>query len=193
MDESNPDRDRPHASDIQLVDVASGRPFPCGLSGSVLLSSVPLGWRGIIVERHRREAQELQEHYVVGHGIAVSTGNRPIPFGWKQGNTWREGVLNPGEFHLVSNGDFNTPRWLQTLDEISLVLDPRFVADVVRDGLAADRIEFVGQRSASDATIALYAEAFRTEIAADSPNGLLYADTLTVGFDAAFALQLCRR
>jgi AraC family transcriptional regulator len=63
-----------------------------------------------------------------------------------------------------------------------LVLDPRFVADVVRDSLAADRIEFAGQRSASDATIALYAEAFHAEIAADSPNGLLYADTLTVGF-----------
>ena len=59
---------------------------------------------------------------------------------------------------------------------------PVLLRDVVRDGLAADRIEFAGQRSASDATIALYAEAFRAEIAADSPNGLLYAETLTVGF-----------
>jgi hypothetical protein len=78
MDERTADPVRPHDSDIQLVDVASGTPFPCGLSGSVILSSVPLGWRGIIVERHRREAQELQEHYVVGYGIAVSTGNHPI-------------------------------------------------------------------------------------------------------------------
>ena len=84
MDERTADPDRPNASDIELVDVASGKPFPCGLSGSVLLSSVPLGWRGIIVERHRREAQELQEHYVVGHGIAVSTGDRPIPSAGKR-------------------------------------------------------------------------------------------------------------
>jgi hypothetical protein len=38
----------PHASDITLVDVAAGRPFPCAPAGSVLLSSVPFGWlRGV--------------------------------------------------------------------------------------------------------------------------------------------------
>ena len=116
-------------------------------------------------------------------GMELRSAQATAPF-LSAGNRGTRGrrLLNPGEFHLVSNGDFNTPRWLQTLDEVSLVLDPRFVADVVRDGLAADRIEFAGQRSASDATIALYAEAFRAEIAADSPNGLLYAETLTVGF-----------
>jgi hypothetical protein len=46
------------ASDIKLVDVASGHPFPSAPSGSVLLSSVPLGWRGIIVEWHRLKPQE---------------------------------------------------------------------------------------------------------------------------------------
>src|SRR5215471_14998651 len=95
-----------------------------------LLSSVPFGWRGIIVEWHRLKPQEIPQHYVAGHGLAVSTGVEPIPFGW-----------------------------LQTFDEISLVLDREFVAHVVREELAADRVEFATQRSTPDAIVARYAEA----------------------------------
>ncbi len=181
--------DGQHASEIKLVDVANGKPFPAAPAGSVLLSSVPLGWRGVIVEWHQLAPQELPEHFVVGHGLSVSTGKLPIRFGWRQGKGWRDGVLNPGECHLLTHGDLNTPRWLDTFDEVSLVLDRGFVAEVVRDGLPADRVEFATQRSVYDATIAHYTEAFRSELATDSENGLLYVDTLTVGF----ALHLLSR
>lgn len=172
----------PHASDITLVDVANGQGFPCAPAGSVLLSSGPFGWRGIVVERHRLEPQELPEHYVIGHGVSVSTSRRPIPFGWRGGRGWTEGVLNPSDCHLLTDGELNTPRWLHTFDQVSLVLDPRFVADVVRDGLPADRIAFATQRSRSDATIARYTNAFLSELASDGANGALYSETLTIGF-----------
>lgn len=174
--------DSQYANEIALVDVANGKPFRAAACGSLLLSSATAGWRGIVVEWHRLEPQELPEHYVVGHGLAVSTGAHPISFGWKDGKRRRDGILNPGEFHLLTRGALNTPRWLQTFEEISLVLNPQFVADVVREGLPADRIEFTTQRSACDASIAHYAEMFRSELAAQSPNGPLYAETLTVGF-----------
>jgi AraC family transcriptional regulator len=170
------------ASDIRLVDVTTGQPFPSAPAGCVLLSSAPLNWRGILVEWQRLEPQELPEHYVVGHGMSVSTGKQPIAFGWRDGKRSRDGRVNPGEFHLLTHGELNTPRWLQTFEEVSLVLEPQFVADLVRDGLPAERVEFVTQRSASDATIVRYTEAFRCELESDSPNGRLYADTLTVGF-----------
>jgi len=120
-------------SEIKLIDATNGNPFPSAPPGSVLLSSVQFGWRGIVVEWHRLEPQELPEHFVVGHGITVSTGSQPISFGWREGKRWREGAMNPGEFHLLTHGDLNTPRWQQTFDEISLVLDPQFVADIVSD------------------------------------------------------------
>ena len=138
------------------------------------MSSGPFGWRGIVVERHRLEPQELPEHYVIGHGVSVSTSTRPIPFGWRGGRGWAEGVLNPSDCHLLTDGELNTPRWLHTFDQVSLVLDPRFVADVVGDGLPADRIAFATQRSRSDATIARYTKAFLSELASDGANGALY-------------------
>jgi len=104
-----------------------------------------------------------------------------MSFGWKDGDRRREGVLNPGEFHLLPYGESNTPRWLQMFDQVSLVLDPRFVADVVRNGLPPDKVEFATQRSGSDAIIRRYCDMFLSELATDSPSGLLYVETLCVG------------
>src|SRR5262245_23973620 len=168
------------AGEDVLVDPATGARFPAAPTGSLLLSSVPLGWRGIIVEWHRLPPRELPQHYVIGHGISVHTGAQPIPFGWHGRKGWRDGVMNPCESHFLTQGELNTPSWLQTFDEVTMVLQPEFVADVLRDGLPGDRIEFATQRSVSDAVIARYAAAFRAELSADIPMGRLYADTLTV-------------
>jgi AraC family transcriptional regulator len=166
---------------ITLVAAQEGAPFPAAPDSSLVLSSKLFSWRGIIVEWHKLDPQELPEHYVEGHGIAVNVGARPISFGWKDGDKRVDGAMNPGEFHLLTDGELNTPRWLGTFDEISLVLDRHFVAGVAREGLPASSVEFATQRSTADLTIAFYADAFRTELANRSLNGPLYAETLTIG------------
>jgi AraC family transcriptional regulator len=166
---------------ITLVDGAKGTAFPAASASSIVLSSLPFAWRGIIVEWHSLEPQELPEHYVQGHGLAVSIGKRPLPFGWKDYDRRIDGVICPGEFHLLTQGEFNTPRWSGVFDEVTLVLDSCFVANVVRDGLPATSVEFATQRSRADATVAKYAERFRAELTSASLNGPLYAETLTIG------------
>lgn len=168
-------------SEINLVNLATGKPFPCAPAKAVVLSSVSRGWRGIIVERHHLMPQEMPEHYVMGHGISVSTSQKPISFGWKDGDRRRDGVLNPGDFHLLPHREGNAPRWLQMFDQVSMVLDPHFVADVVREGLPPEKIQFATQRSASDGIIRRYCDLFLSELATDSPKGRLYVDTLCVG------------
>jgi len=182
------DRER-QASVIAMVDVTTGTPFSAASGPSILLSSAPFGWRGIVVEWQRLDPLELPEHYIVGHGITVCTGARPIPFGWKDGDKRRDGTMNPGEFHLLTHGEQNTPRWQQPFEEVSLILDRKFVADVVRDGLPAERVEFATQRSARDDAIVRYTDVFRSELAAGCPNGPLYADAMTIGL----ALHLLSR
>jgi AraC family transcriptional regulator len=166
---------------ITLVDIRKGTSFPAAPGPSIILTSRPFTWRGIIVEWHRLDPQELPEHYVQGHGMTVNVGTRPISFGWTDGNRRVDGAMNPGAFHLLTHGDLNTPRWSGVFDEISLVLDPVFVARVAREGLPATSVEFATQRSSSDPIIGIYAEAFRAELVNNSLNGPLYADTLTIG------------
>jgi AraC family transcriptional regulator len=148
----------------------------------LLLTSAPFGWNGIIVEQHRLMPAEMPEHAVIGHGISVNVGARPTSFAWTRGrNGWDERPTNPGHCRILSNGESHPSRWLQTYNEVSLVIDPEFVADVVQDGLAADRIEFVSRHSVVDSVIGDYAATFRAELIADAPNGVMYAESLTIG------------
>ena len=78
--------DRLHASELRLDDASNGKRLPVE---PALLSHVPFAWRASVVEWHRLRPQELAEHYVDGHGLAVSTGDRPISFGWKDGASRR--------------------------------------------------------------------------------------------------------
>jgi AraC family transcriptional regulator len=174
--------DGEQGGEITMVDVATGKPFPVARAGSVSLSSVGRGWRGIMVEFHRHEPQEMPAHYLNAHGIMICASRRPIIFGWKGNGRWHDRVMNPGEFHLITRGDISVPRWPQAFDAVTLALDPRSVADVVKGGLPAEQVEFVTQRAVFDATIARYIEAFRCELLTDSPNGLLYVDSLAIGF-----------
>ena len=166
---------------IKLIEVENGEGFPAAPVSSIILSSAPQAWRGIIVEWQKLEPQELREHYIDGYGITVNVGKRQIPFGWTDDDKRVDGVMNPGDFHLLTRGEPNAPRWSELFDEVSFVLEPKYIADVAGDGLPTNALEFVTQRSGVDATVTGYAEAFKAELAGGSPNGRLYVETLTIG------------
>ncbi len=181
-------RDLPTASALAragenlLVEKATGRQYPAAPAGSLLLTSAPFGWRGIIVEQHRLAPAEMPEHSVIGHGISVNVGAQPSSFAWTRGRDgWDDRPTNPGHCRILTHGESHPTRWLQTYNEVSLIIDPRLAADVVEDGLPTDRIGFVTRQSVADSVIVNYATTFRAELAADAPNGALYAETLTVG------------
>ena len=75
----------PHAGEDLLINKTTGQRRAAAPTGSLLLTSVPFGWRGIIVEQHRLPPMELAEHSVIGHGISVNVGAQPGAFAWTRG------------------------------------------------------------------------------------------------------------
>ena len=172
----------PHSGEPLMIDKATGKRYPAAPAGSLLLSSAPLRWRGIVVERHRLAPAEMPEHTVIGHGISVNVGARPTSFAWTKGrNGWNDQPTEPGHCRVLTHGESHPTRWLQTYNEVSLVVDPQFVAAVVEDGLPPCRIEFVSRRSIVDSVLVDYASRFCAELACGGPNGVLYAEALTIG------------
>ena len=70
------------AGENLLIDKTTRRRYPAAPTGSLLLTSGPLGWSGIIVEQHRLPPAEMPEHSVIGHGISVNVGAQPTSFAW---------------------------------------------------------------------------------------------------------------
>jgi hypothetical protein len=57
----------PRSGENLLLDKKTGeKRYPVAPAGSLLLTSAPFGWRGIIVERHRLPPAEMPEHSVIG-------------------------------------------------------------------------------------------------------------------------------
>src|SRR5215467_6963847 len=166
------------AGENTLIDAKTGASFPAAPLGGLRHSSRRLGWRGVLVESHSLQPTELSEHTVIGHGMSVNMG-ASVPFGWRGRSGWHDREIRRGESHLLTFGELNTPRRHRTFEEISIILEPQYVADVVQDGLPPHRIEFVSQRSVADPTIAWCARKFQAELTADAPNDLLYVDTVT--------------
>ena len=111
-----------------------------------------------------------------------NVGAQPTSFAWTRGRDgWDDRPTHPGHCRILTHGESHPSRWLQTYNEISLITRPQFVSDVVRHGLATDRIEFASRHSVVDPVIADFATTFCAELTADTPNGVMYAETLTVG------------
>ena len=130
----------------------------------------------------------MPEHSVIGHGISVNVGAQPTSFAWTRGRDgWDDRPTNPGYCRILTHGESHPTRWLQTYNEVCLIIDPRFAADVVENGLPTDRIAFVTRRAVADPVMVDYATTFRAELAAGlkiiEPGGMK-TDFFTRSFDA---------
>ena len=73
----------PRAGENLLIDKTTGTPFPAAPTGSLcspvcLWGGAASSWSSTALRR-----TELSEHSVIGHGMSVNVGARPVPFGWK--------------------------------------------------------------------------------------------------------------
>jgi AraC family transcriptional regulator len=168
-------------SQIQLINSQTGDIFPAAPDGSVLFSSVNTGWQGIKVEFHRISSLELPEHYIDGHRLAVNIG-KPIHYEWKEGNDWRQILLQPGDFCLQTHGDTNFPRWWGNFEFLAIALEPGFINQAFQDTGVSENINFQTRRGEADAAIAEFAHHFQRELVSGSYCGTLYGESLAVAF-----------
>ncbi len=98
-------------SQIHLIDSKTKRSFSVALTGTVLSSSIDLGWQGITVEFHYLPKSEYPEHQIQGHRLAIMRRGKPLTYQWKNGGKWHSRNTHPGTFFLQSHGDTNAPRW----------------------------------------------------------------------------------
>jgi AraC family transcriptional regulator len=169
-------------SQIHLINTATEQPFPAAPKGTVLSSSVDLGWRGITVELHHLPPVEYPEHYVQGHRLAVVHRGKPITYEWKDGGRWKRAQTHPGVFFLQSHGDINAPRWFESFETVAIALDPSFVAQSFRDTIDPDRIRLREQRAEFDPIMAKFARQFEDELTNGSYGGALYGESLALAF-----------
>ena len=176
-------------SQIHLVDTGTKKTFPAAPKGTVVNSSVNLGWQGITVELHSLPPSEYPEHYIQGHRLAIMRRGKPITYEWKQESNWKSRQTHPGTFFLQSHGDLNTPRWFDPFEIIAISIEPSFVARCFQDTVNCDLLRFQECRAECDRHIARFAAHFEAELFNSNYGGTLYGESLAL----AFSLYLLER
>ena len=169
-------------SRIHLIDTATKRSFSAAMAGTVLGSSIDLGWQGITVELHSLPESEYPEHYVKGHRLAIMRRGQSLTYEWKQGSTWQSRQTYPGAFFLQSHGDLNAPRWFKPFEIIAVALEPSFVARCFQDTINCELLRFQECRAEYDTNIARFATHFETELLNNNYCGTLYGESLALAF-----------
>ena len=169
-------------SGIDLIDTKNNCSFPAAPTGTVLSSSIDLGWQGIIVELHSLPESEYPEHYVQGHRLAIMRRGKPITYEWKQNGKWQSRQTHTGAFFLQSHGELNAPRWFEPFEIIAISLEPSFVERCFQDTINCDLLHFRECRAQYDAHIARFAACFEAELLNNNYGGTLYGESLALAF-----------
>lgn len=169
-------------SQIQLINKATSESFPAAPQGTVLSSSVNLGWQGITVELHSLPASEYPEHYIQGHRLAIMRRGKPITYEWKEAGVWKNRRTHRGTFFLQSHGDINTPRWFEPFEIIAIAIEPSFIAQCFQDTINYNQLRFQECRANFDAHIAQFAARFEAELENGNYGGILYGESLALAF-----------
>ncbi len=172
-------------SKIQLVNSKTKNIFAAAPDEGVIFSSADVGWRGITIELHRISPQEMPEHYIEGHRLAINL-RQSVRYEWKDGSRWRQTILKPGDFCLQTHGEINFPRWRENFEFLAIALAPEFVSQAFQDTGLSENIVFQERRGEFDPIIANFTHRFKAELELESYCGVLYGESLAL----AFALYL---
>jgi len=164
-----------YASVIHLRDSATRRTLTSAPAGTVLASSMRLGWRGITVERHRLPGSEFPEHQVIGHQLSIHVGE-PVDLELRLGGRWRTERRTSGAVDFVPHGALSVPRWRGSYEFIKLALDPPFVERAL--GAAGGRPVLVERRNVADPQVEWLARALVAELEGGNVGGPLFAESL---------------
>lgn len=156
----------------------NGKIIPAAPKSSVRNS---LDLNGVIIEHHFLQKGELPEHTIVDHRLAITLGNRSIPFEHKEKGTWKPVSLNPGSFNMQNHGDIGIPRWSKDYRFLAVAIKPWFYEKILPN-VHYRELEFITQRGTMDKNVMFFTRLFQNELSKNESNGRLYGDTLGMAF-----------
>lgn len=171
------------ARSVQFVDARSGREARPFADTTLIASSAPLAWPGIVVATGRHNRWCVAETFVSMHCLAINLDVAPLALTVTDERQHRRVVLDPGALWLCPAGEAFAHCTLTSSTFGLVLLDP---ARVLRSSGVAMKL---GRRyGLRDRTLEHVVRALVTEMEQGGENGPAFADAMAT----ALAVQLAR-
>jgi AraC family transcriptional regulator len=130
-------------------------------------------------------AVEIPEAQTLSHTLILRTGS-PSVIEWKSDGRAHKAELAPGSVSLLPAGLRQAARITRPLPGVGLILqiDPVFFEHSVQEIAKGGRLELIRRMDLSDTQIARLMESLRADMAAGSPGGALFAESIAVALAA---------
>lgn len=145
---------------------------------SALITSEPLDWPGLRVERHQLGAMELPAHYHEHHLLLLHQPEVPVTTRRQQGSRVDEGVFRRGDVGLYPGGEYGPVAWNGPTDTIHLYLDNQHLEELARRGLDLAGFELQERFRFEDGLLNQLGQQLLGAIGTPSALGRLYTESL---------------
>jgi AraC family transcriptional regulator len=135
-------------------------------------------WNGIRLRHTLSRGGEMPEHYNQEHEIAIPLSGSFFSEAISATGRHRMGERTVGHTVIIPSGAPYAVSWDDGLENLSLYLDPAFLARLAAETFKSDRIEIIEACTASDPLIRQIGLALMGEMESEAPAGQLYAESL---------------
>lgn len=135
-------------------------------------------WDGIAVRHSRMQSGEVDDQSSARHQIFVLLSGSFTSSMVSASGRRRSGVRSSGHTPIIPAGQSYCAYWEEELEDITIYLDPSFLARAAAEAMISDKVELIEACSASDPVIRRIGMALKAEAESKGPAGRLYAESL---------------
>lgn len=145
-------------------------------------------WQGVRVDQHHIPAYEILDRVAPHYAVDLHL-SRPYNLEWKNGGRFRNTWMTKGALCISPAHEPLSMRWRDSLEMVSVKLDPSIVLSAADDLKLRGIVEIVESHGDFDAQIAHICHALWAEAEAGYPTGRIFGESL----GAAMASCLLQR
>lgn len=135
-------------------------------------------WDGISVRHSRMPSGEVDDQVSSRHQIFIVLAGAFHSSMVSSSGRRRGGWRRNGHTPIVPAGQSYSAFWQEEIEDITIYLDPSFVARAAAEAMVSDKIEIMESCNADDPVIRRIGMALRAEVESEGPAARLYAESL---------------
>jgi AraC family transcriptional regulator len=154
-----------------------------------VLSSQPIGWKGLLFQGFNHPGHEIPEYVLPNHMIIVGRSQELHQENRIDGKFYHRDSTSAGDVLIVPAGVTNTTVWKENAEFSLLTLCPKFVSEVAHESIDPNRVELIPQFAAFDPLIHQIGLSLKADLEAGCPIGKIFGESAAVMLAARLLQQ----
>jgi AraC family transcriptional regulator len=172
-----------------IVDMSKPQESARILPHAPVLSSQPIGWKGLFFQEFNHPGHEIPEYVLPHHMVIVGRRQGLHQENRIDGKFYHRDSTIAGDALIVPAGVTNATVWKERAEFSLLTLCPKFVSEVAHESIDPHRVELIPRFTAFDPLIHQIGLSLKADLEAGCPIGKIFGESAAVMLAARLLQQ----